>query len=42
MEWRGLGASETGYVQMAACCEPVNKPSNSIKCGEFVDYPWNG
>jgi hypothetical protein len=34
----GLDRAGTGYGQVAGTCEYDNKPSGSIKCGEFLDY----
>jgi hypothetical protein len=33
----GLDSSGSGYVAVAGCCEHGNKPSGSIKGGEFLD-----
>jgi len=34
----GLDRSGSGWRQVAGTCECGNKPSVSIKCGEFLDY----
>jgi hypothetical protein len=33
----GLDRSGSGYGQVAGFCERGNKPSGSMKCGEFLD-----
>ena len=33
----GLDRSGSGYGHTAGCCEYGNKPSCSIKCGEFLE-----
>jgi hypothetical protein len=32
---QGLDRSGSGYRRKVGCCECGNKPSGSIKCGEF-------
>jgi hypothetical protein len=32
--WNG----DSGQGQVAGCCKCSNEPSNSIKCGEFLDW----
>ena len=33
----GLDRAGSGYGQVAGTCDCGNKPSGSIKCGEFLD-----
>ena len=33
----GLDRSDSGYGQVAGCCECGNELSGTIKCGEFVE-----
>jgi len=33
----GLDLSGCGEGQVPVCCECCNKPSDSIKCGKFLD-----
>jgi len=33
----GLDGGDSGYGQVASCCEYSNEPSGSIKYGEFLD-----
>ena len=33
----GLDQSGSGQEQVASTCECSNEPSDSIKCGEFLD-----
>ena len=37
----GLHSSAVVYGQVVGCCEHGNESSGSIKCGKFLDYPWN-
>ena len=32
-----LDRSSSGYGQVAGCCEYGNEPSDSVKCGEFLE-----
>jgi hypothetical protein len=32
-----LDQSDSGYGQVAGCCEYGDEPSDSIKCGEFLE-----
>ena len=34
----GLDRSDSGYGQVAGCCECGNEPSVSLKCEEFLEY----
>jgi hypothetical protein len=34
----GIDGAWTGSEKMAGSCECDNKPPDSIKCGEFLDY----
>ena len=36
-EKSGLDSSGLGLGQVAGCCESGNEPSDSLKCGEFLD-----
>jgi hypothetical protein len=39
----GRNSYGSGYGQVVGCCENGNKPSGSIKVGEFLaclDYSW--
>jgi hypothetical protein len=33
----GMARIDSGYGQVAGCCEFGNEPPVSIKCGEFLD-----
>jgi hypothetical protein len=37
IERSGLDRSGSGQGQVAGCCEYGDEPSNSIKCGEFLE-----
>ena len=35
---RGLDYTNSGQRKVTGCCEDGNEPSDSIKCGELLEY----